>query len=195
MVPQKHDVDVGAQSDVERQVPADVVRIVVNHNLVTVPHPTVAEANVIGGDTEVEPPKPEATGPSAGQMPNVAAANSARKVAMLPGVIEVVVGITRAGVVTNPFAIGVNVRRIGVPGRVAKMTFFRSRRRMRLNMRLGRAMGGDMSCRCAPVFFTFALTMLRPSRNGNNQQYHKNSTEPFHASLLKAFHCKAPQAL
>lgn len=124
-------MNVGAQPDVERQVPADVVRVVVNHDLVTVPHPVVAEAVVIGGNAEIETAEPEAVARSAGQMPNVAAANSSGKVPVLPRVIDVVVGVSRAGLVPDPFAVGVNVWSIGVPGRIGITTLLRCGRGMR----------------------------------------------------------------
>lgn len=160
-VAEELDVNVGTQPDVERQVPTDVVRIVVNHNLVTVPEPVVAVADVSGSNTEIETAEPEAAGPSSRQMPNVAAANSAREAPMLPRVIEVVAGVPGTGIVSDPFAVGVNVRGIGVPGRVVEMLRLSRGSRMRLNMCLGRAMGRDMSTRRAPVFFR----MLCPSGN------------------------------
>lgn len=99
-------------------------------------------------------------------MPNVATANSAGKVPVLPRVIEVIVGVSRAAIVSNPFAIGVDVRSIGVPGRVAIVPRLRCGRGMRLDMCLGRAMFGDvMPSRFAPLLFTLALTALGPSRN------------------------------
>jgi hypothetical protein len=110
------DVNVGTQPDVKRQVPADVVGVVINHDLVTVPYPIVAISEIIRGNAEIESPEPETAGSTARQMPNMAGPESARKVPVLPGVIEVVVGISRAAIVPDPFAIGVNVRSIGVPG-------------------------------------------------------------------------------
>jgi hypothetical protein len=110
-------------------------------------------------------------------------------------VIEVVVGVSAAGVVANPFAVVVYVRSFGMSGRVGIMMFLRTGSCMRLTTGLGGTMlGNSMFTRFAAVFFTLAFTMLCPNRNGNNQQYHKNSTEPFHASLLKASHGNAPQA-
>src|SRR5208337_4503258 len=130
MVPEEHDVNVSAQSDVERQIPADVVGIVVNHDLVSVPHPVVAVTVVIRGNAEIETAEPEAIASSAGQMPNVPAANSARKVPVLPRVVEVIVAISRAGFVADPFAVRMDVRSIGVPSRVVIMRRFRSGRLM-----------------------------------------------------------------
>ena len=63
-------------------------------------------------------------------MPNVATANPARKVPVLPRMINVIAGVTRTGIVSNPLAVVVNVRSLRVPGRVGIMTFLRSGRGM-----------------------------------------------------------------
>jgi hypothetical protein len=47
-------------------------------------------------------------------VPDVAAAEATGEVAVLPGMVEVVVNIVMAGVVADPFAVGVNVRRVGM---------------------------------------------------------------------------------
>ena len=127
-------MNVGAQPHVERQIPADVVRVVVNHDLVIVPQPVVAEAVIIRGNAEIETAEPEAVASSTAQPPNVAAANSSRKVPVLPRVIEVVVGVPRTGFVSDPFAVGVNVRSIRVPGRIAIVLRLRTGRCMRLTL-------------------------------------------------------------
>jgi hypothetical protein len=55
--------------------------------------------------------------------------------------IEVVAAIVAAGVVANPFAVGMNVRCVGMPALVVEMTIFR--RRMRISHRRG-SVGWDM---------------------------------------------------
>jgi len=52
-------VNVGAKPYVIRQIPSDVVRIFVDHDLIRIPEPVTAEAEVIRGDAEVEPAEPE----------------------------------------------------------------------------------------------------------------------------------------
>jgi hypothetical protein len=129
-------------------------------------------------------------------MPHVASANSAGKAAVLPRVIEVIAGITRARVVPDPFAIGVNVWCIGVPGRVAIVLRLRSGSAVGFSRRLGRALRGDIMPTCiASVFSTLALFVLGPSRNRKHQQHHENSTESLHVCLLQAIHCNASQVL
>ena len=132
MVPEELDVSVGAQPDVERQIPADVVRVIVDHDLVTVPHPVIAVVVVIGGNAKVETAEPKAIASSTSEMPNVAAANSAAKSPVLPRVIEVIVGVAGSALVSDPFAVVVNVRGLGVPGRIGIMMLLRGGRGMRL---------------------------------------------------------------
>ena len=121
IIPEVHHVNVRAQPDVVRQVPALVIRVLVNHDLVAVPQPSITESDVIGGDVEVESPEPEAVRPSATQMPDVAAAKSTGKAPVLPRVINVVVGVSWPAIVSNPFAVGVDVGRLGVPRRIGIM--------------------------------------------------------------------------
>ena len=127
-VPHKHHMNVRAQPDVERQVPSDVVGVLINHDLVTVPEPVVAEAIVIGGNAKIKASKPEALRAATGQDPNVPGAESPGKMSVLPRMIEVIVGVGAAGIVSNPLAIRMNVRRLRVTGGVAEVSRLFSRR-------------------------------------------------------------------
>jgi hypothetical protein len=49
----------------------------------------------------------------------MAGTEPAREMPVLPGMIEVIVGITRAGIVSDPPAVGVNVGRVWMPRFVA----------------------------------------------------------------------------
>jgi hypothetical protein len=82
-----------------------VVRIVIDNDIVAVPQPVVAEADVIRGNAEIEAAEPESVRTAATEMPNVTATEAAGKASVLPGMIEVVVRIIGAGVVANPLAL------------------------------------------------------------------------------------------
>jgi len=56
---QVHDVDVGTQPHVVGEVPAVVVRVFVDHNLIAVPEPVTAVTHVERCDIEIETSKPE----------------------------------------------------------------------------------------------------------------------------------------
>jgi hypothetical protein len=81
-------------------------------------------------------------------------------------VIKVVVGVSGAGIMPDPFAVVVNVRSLRVPGRVAIVL----RLRLRFTIRLGGAvLGSTMGYRVAPVLFTLTTLMLCPSRYQEHQ--------------------------
>ena len=64
-----------------------MVRIVVNHNLVTVPQPVIAKADV-RSNPEVETTKPEARRTATFNPKHMAAPNTAGEVSMFPGMIR-----------------------------------------------------------------------------------------------------------
>jgi len=114
-----------------------VVGIFVDHDLVAVSEPVIAEAEVKSGDAEIEAAKPETAGTAAQNAPDVAAAEAAGEASVLPGMIEVEAGIIGAGVVPDPLAVVVDVRGFGMaffvgsgrPGRRAmrsRWTVFRN---------------------------------------------------------------------
>jgi len=107
-------VNVSAQADVISEIPAIVVGIFVDDNIVPVPQPAATVIQIKRRDAEVEAAKPEATGTTSGKTPTVTATEAAGETAMLPGVIEVEAGIIASGVVSNPLAVVVDVRGLGM---------------------------------------------------------------------------------
>ena len=113
-------VNVGAEPDVVGEVPADVVGIVVDNDVVVVPAPIVARIVIVLGDAEEEAAEPEAVARSAFNAPNMGASNCAGEAAVFPGMIEMVVTVVAAGVVADPAIVfGVDVRSFGVRRLVA----------------------------------------------------------------------------
>ncbi len=112
-------MDVGAELHVVGEIPAVVVGVFVDHDLVAVPEPVIAEGQVKGADAEVEAAEPETVGAASGDAPDMAAAEAAGEVAMLPGMIEVEAGVIASGVVPDPFAVVVDVRGFGMAFMVA----------------------------------------------------------------------------
>jgi hypothetical protein len=108
-------VHVRSQPHVIRQIPAVVIRIIVDHDIVSAPVPAVAVAEVIGRDPKIESAEPEAARSSAFDAKRVAPADAAGEMAMLKRTVEMVVRIVLAGVVSHPFvAARMNVRRFGM---------------------------------------------------------------------------------
>lgn len=115
------DVYISPEPDVVGQVPAIVVGIFVNHDIVAIPEPVVAVAEVEGGYAETKTAEPEQVRAAAAEMPHMAAAEAAGEVPMLPGMIEMIVNVAPAGVVADPFAVVMNVGSIGMPRLVVEM--------------------------------------------------------------------------
>src|SRR5208283_5263331 len=84
------------------QIPADVVGVLVDDDVVGVPQPAVAVHHVRGCDAPVPTIEPEAPRAAASQVPHMAAAKAAGEPAMLPRLIHVVADIVMAGVMANP---------------------------------------------------------------------------------------------
>src|SRR5580693_3515558 len=93
---------IGAEPDVVSQVPSGVVWILVDHDLVGIPQPAVAEGDVGCRHIPVPSIEPEAAGAAAAKMPNMLTSKSAGKAAVRPGMIHVIARVVGAGIVTYP---------------------------------------------------------------------------------------------
>ena len=109
-------MDIDPKAYVVGEVPAWVVGIFVENDVVAIPVPAIAETEVIWGDTEIESAKPESTGTTTGKMPSVVRPEASGKAAMLPGMIEMVVRVIGAGIVSDPRTVFMNMRSVGCPG-------------------------------------------------------------------------------
>jgi len=96
-----------------------MVGIFIDHDLIAVPEPVTAQGKVKGGDAESEAAKPETAGAASTDAPDVAAAEAAFKATMLPGMIKVETGVIASSVVSDPTAVVVDVRGVGVAFPVA----------------------------------------------------------------------------
>ena len=170
LCPQIHDVDVGSEPDVVGQVITLVVGIVVEDDVVAIPVPVITETEIEVGDGEVEAVEPEAAGDTTFETPDMVATEAAGEVSVLPGMIEVVVGIIAAGVVADPLAVGVNVRNIGVPRFVVEMAVVL--RRMGCSHRCGSVRGN--------VPAAFASVVLRDRREGKREAESEKSYNVLH---------------
>ena len=112
---------VHTQPGVVREIPADVIGIVVHHDRIALPKPAIDDAVIPGRDAEIEAAEPEAISVSSLQPEDMAGTEPARETPVLIGAIQMVVSIATAGIVSNPSAVGVNVRRVWMARRVAKL--------------------------------------------------------------------------
>ncbi len=108
-------MNVSAEPHVVGQVPAHVIGIFIDHDLIAVPQPVAAVADVDRCHAEVESAKPEAAGTATSQPPDVPFAEATGEVPVLEGMIQVVARIVRPAIVADPFvAFRVYVRRFGM---------------------------------------------------------------------------------
>jgi hypothetical protein len=118
-----------------------MIGIVVENNVVVIPVPVIAVADISRGDAEVVPTEPEASRTTPFKPPHMTASNPNRKMAVLPGMVEVKAGITASGVMPNPVIVGMNVRSLGMAWLVAEGTCFGLTRFGLMRFRLAR-LGG-----------------------------------------------------
>jgi hypothetical protein len=190
---EKHDVNVNAQPDVIGQVPANMIRVLIDHNLIRIPTPVITVAVVGWSNAEVEAAKPESFPVSSCQPPDMVTAKATPEPPMLPGMVEVVSGVTAAGVMPDPLAVPVNLRRLW---RVCP--FHSPRRRAmrlcgavllvsRLNSRPRRTLARYvLSARMvvAAVGVPVALVFAPRDSRGTENQCHDNKPDCFsHANL------------
>ncbi len=114
-------VDVDTQAHVVGQIIAFVVWIVVDDDVIAIPVPTAAVAYIESCHAPKEAVKAEAVGSAAVQMPNVAAADAAGEMAVLPRVIEMVVRVVFTGIVPDPLPIVMHVGRFWVARSIGAM--------------------------------------------------------------------------
>jgi hypothetical protein len=107
-------MNVSAQAYVIGEIPAVVVGVVVNHDVVAVPIPVISVGKVKRGDAEVEAAKPETAGIPTLDPPPMSATEATLKPAILPRVIQVEAVVIPSPIVTNPFAVVVDVRGFGM---------------------------------------------------------------------------------
>ena len=116
-------MNVSSQPHVVSEVPADVIRILIDDDLVRAPKPAVAEGDVVWGNAKEETTKPKTRRAPSCEVPNMVGAEPAREVSVFPRMIEMVVRIVPAGVMPNPL-ITIDMRGVGVAWLVGVIAMF-----------------------------------------------------------------------
>ena len=89
------------EPDVVGQVPAIVIGIFVDDNLIGIPQPIVGVRDVVRCDAEVKAVEPEARRAAPDEVKYMRAAEASGEAAVLPRMIEMIVGIVAAGIVAS----------------------------------------------------------------------------------------------
>jgi hypothetical protein len=112
-------VSVGAEARVVRQVPAGMIGIFVDHDVIRVPHPVIHVRNLPRSDAPVPVVYPETAGIAAFHSPAVLGAESAFVAAVLPRPFFVKAPIVAVLVVAYPHSSVVHVGSIGMTRLIA----------------------------------------------------------------------------
>jgi hypothetical protein len=167
-------VDVGAQPDVVGEVPAVMVGVVVYDDVIAVPEPVIAIAQVEGANAEVEASKPKAVGAASAEAPDVTTADAAGEAAVFPRVIEVEANIVASIFMSDPLAVVVDVRGFRMAFMIPKI----GRRPGYIVVRnRGRAMFRNVSATDSVASATPVVAVLGPGRNGQDERYSKDCGE------------------
>jgi hypothetical protein len=111
----------GAEPDVVGQIPAVVIGILVDRDVVTVPVPVIAVVIVVGRDLEIRALEPEALAVPSLEAVNVVGAEAEGEASVLPGTINAVVRIVATGIVADPLSIvRMDVGSVGMLGVIAE---------------------------------------------------------------------------
>jgi hypothetical protein len=119
---EKFDVNVGAEPNVVGQIPADMVWVRIDHDVVAIPKPVVAVGVVGWGNAEEEAVKAEAFAAATSETVDMRGTKGAWKMSVLPGTVEVVICIVPAGIMADPaIGPGIHVGRIGMSRLLGKI--------------------------------------------------------------------------
>jgi hypothetical protein len=198
-IPHVHYMNVGSEPHVVSQIPAVVVGIFVDHDIVSAPVPVIAVAEIILRNRKVEAAEPEAARASPFDSKRVSLPESATKSSVLERMIDVVVRVVLPGIMPDPFvSAGVDVWGFGMAFLVVESAslflLWGLPRRLLIGTVLCRGRGtgmwrwtacGDMSPADATNAATLAASViLRRGGNRNQQKYEEYSEKVFHFNLL-----------
>jgi hypothetical protein len=173
-----HHVYIRTQTHIVGEVPAHVIGIFINHDLVRSPIPVAAMTNIRGRNAEIETTEPETSGSASCQAPDVARSEASAEMPMFPGMVQVIPNIGSARIVPDPPPVLVHVRGFGMPGLIVEVSVFfygmRGTRRFRA-MR-----GGRVHFAAAMTFAVF--TVLRECEDAKNQGNCEKSQTFLHPS-------------
>ena len=191
-------MDVGPGAGIVGDVPAGMVRVVIDDDRIRGPEPVIDVRVVERGDGKVGAVEPEALAITALKVKNVAGSEAEREAAVFEGVLEVeAAGVAIIAIVADPAAIGVDMRSVRVAGGIAKVAvplvlataFLRGSALSLGGGSHGRAVGRDVSSTDASamlfmsaVLFVAAAAILR---GGGDQQSERESNRETKQCLHK----------
>jgi hypothetical protein len=113
--PEIHDVSIDSQPNVIGQVPAVMVGVGIDHDVVAIPEPVVGIVIVVRRNLGEEAADVESVAVPTVKAPDVLLTDPARKASVFPRMIEMIVGIVASGIVSHPLIVfRVDVRGFGM---------------------------------------------------------------------------------
>ena len=127
---QIHHVHVRTEAHVICQVPAHVIRIFVDHDLVRIPQPVAAIPDIDRRNAEIKTTEPESPGPAAPETPYMPWPEAAAKMPVLPRMVEMEAGIHAPRIVSDPVAVLVHMRGLRMAWLIVKVPVLLNRMRI-----------------------------------------------------------------
>jgi hypothetical protein len=116
-------VDIGSKPGVIREIPTGIVGILVDDDGIRVPIPVCYIGEIYGGNGPIPVIEPETVRATTSEMPFMAGAEAAVEPAVLPGMVQMKVGVMTF--VPHPAPIrGVDVRSVGMSGLIVEFLMF-----------------------------------------------------------------------
>jgi hypothetical protein len=167
-------VNVCTEADVVGEIPAHVVGILVDHDVVAIPEPVAAKAEIDWSNAEIETTEPEAAGASADEVPDVSASEAAGEMSVFPGMVEAKCGGIAAVVMTDPGTVVMDMRSFGMSLDVGRLG-------ARDTVAWGWPVLGNESA--ADVVRTAVTAVLSPDGKSEDHSQSKKLAESFHSHL------------
>src|SRR6201747_2846758 len=98
-----------------------MIRNVIDHDIVAIPVPSIAKGQVVRSHAKKKTADEEAARSASVEMPDMRRSKPCCEMPMVIGMIEMIVRVIRAAVVSNPMSVVVDVRSTGVAGAIAEV--------------------------------------------------------------------------
>jgi hypothetical protein len=161
-----------------------VIRVLIDHDIVTIPKPVIDEAVIIRRNTEVGAVKPETIPVPAPKVKNMLTAEPAVEASVFEWAFNTVMGIVTPGIMSYPRAVCVNVGSFRVSRPIGKGPAF-----WHVRLASGRLLHRSRRRTASGYMPTAKLTMLsatlRKSRNKCNRQHCKKPNSLLHDRCLQ----------
>jgi hypothetical protein len=191
-------MNVSTQPWVISQVPPIVVWVLIDDDVVTVPLPVVDEGVIVRCNAKEEPVKIKPLSVSSLKPQDMVAAEAASEAAVFEWMIDAVVGIVTAGIMSYPPVVCLNVGNFPVfslPLLPVRLLNSRRSGTMSRNMSTSKT---RMPTAMLPAAMSAAMlpaaTPLHQTSNNKHQKNRKNSDSGFHATPPNyRFACQGPK--